>query len=151
MSRGGPKRSAAVLAAALTLAATATAAAKPGDTTLTGSTTEGVDVKLNVGPSGNATAFKIERTKVACAEGGTLTNRGGTYTEFDTSDPGAFEDKRRTSSDDGAHHFETKSVIRGEGKADDHSWSGIFKLITRVFERGERIDVCKLKTTWSVR
>ena len=144
------KRTAAVLATAATLILAATAgAAAPGDTILTGSTAEDVDVKLTVGTAGNATAFKIGKTEVTCAEGGELVNRGGTYTRFDTSDPGEFHDKRSNTSDNDGYHFKTKSVIHGEIGADQQSWSGVFKLITKVFERGERIDVCKLKTHWS--
>ena len=146
------KRTTAVVAAAaaLVLAAAGMAMAAPGDTVLTGTTSEGVNVKLTVGTAGNATAFKIGKTEVTCEQGGELVNRGGTYTKFDTSDPGEFHDRRSASSNNDGYHFETKSVINGEIEADQQSWSGNFKLITKVFQRDERIDVCKLRTEWSV-
>ncbi len=34
--------------------------------------------------------------------------------------------------------------------ADNESWSGTFKLVTKVFKHGDKIDTCKLKTNWSV-
>ncbi len=145
------KRTAAVLAAAvgLSLGVAGIAAAAPGDTIFTGTTAEGVNVKLTVATAGNATAFKIGKTSVTCAEGGELSNRGGTYKEFDTSDPGEFSDKRASSSDNGGYHFETKSTINGELGADNETWGGTFKLVTKVFKRNEKIDTCKLKTEWS--
>ncbi len=136
-------------AAALALGPTAIAGTPP-DTLLEGSTSEGVKVKLTVAEFGNATAFQIRRTKVACAEGGTLTNRGGTYQEFDTSDPGEFADRSRSSSTNGGFHFKTKSTIRGKVRAHAQSWKGVFKLVTKVLEHGDKVDTCKLKTGWTV-
>ena len=146
------RRTAAMLgtAGALTLGLTTIAWAAPGDTVYEGSTSEDVPVKLTVGTAGNATAFKIGKTRVTCANGGTLTNRGGTYSGFDTSDPGVFADKRRSSSDNGGYHFKTGSTIEGHINDDQESWSGTFKLVTKVFKNDERIDVCKLKTKWDV-
>ncbi|MDX6581512.1 MAG: hypothetical protein QOI10_696 [Solirubrobacterales bacterium] len=136
-------------AGALALGLTAIAAAAPGDVVFTGSTTEGAKVKLTVASAGNATAFKIGKTKVTCVEGGTLNNNAGTYTDFDTSDPGAFSDKDSTSSDSGGYHFETKSNISGAINADQTTWSGAFKLTTKVLKHGQKIDTCKLKTSWN--
>ena len=146
------KRAGAVLgtAAALTIGLTAIAGAAPGDVIHEGTTTEGVVVKLTVATAGNATAFKIGKTSVTCAQGGTLTNKAGTYREFDTSDPGEFSDKSATSSDNGGYHFKTKSTIHGVIGADNESWSGSFKLVTKVFKQGEKIYTCTLKTNWSV-
>jgi hypothetical protein len=145
------RRAAATLATgvALSLGLTAIAAAAPGDTIYTGTTAEDVPVKLTVAEFGNATAFKIGKTTVTCREGGELKNRSGTYRDFDTSDPGEFSDKRSSSSENGGYHFKTKSTVHGEVAADNETWSGTFKLVTKVFERGDRIDVCKLRTTWS--
>jgi hypothetical protein len=145
------KRAGALLAtaAAFALASTAAAGAAPGDTVLEGTTTEGVKVKLTVAKFGNATAFRVGGTDVTCAEGGTLTNRGGTYRDFDRSDPGEFFDKRRSSNNRGGYHFQTKSTITGEVNADGETWSGSIKLITKVFQHGDRIDTCALKTAWS--
>ncbi len=79
------KRTAAALAAALALGAATVASAAPGDTVFEGQTSEGVAVKLTVATAGNATAFRIGKSEVTCGHG-TLTNRAGTYKEFDTSD-----------------------------------------------------------------
>ena len=146
------KRAGMVLATAgaMALGAAGIAGAEPGDTLLTGQTTEGVKVKLTVAEFGNATVFKIGGTKVECGHG-TLTNRSGTYTPLDISDPGEFTDRTKTSSDNGAYHFESKSKIHGISASTDDftSWSGTFKLVTKVFKRGDQIDACKLKTEWT--
>jgi hypothetical protein len=147
------KRAGAVLAAtgALALALSGVAGAAPGDTVLAGTTAEGVPVKLTVAQFGNATAFKIGKTKVECGAG-TLTNRATTYTPLDTSDPGEFTDKTKGTSDNGGFHFVSKSTIHGTAAAPDDftTWSGTFKNVTKVFQRGERIDICKVNTTWDV-
>ena len=138
-------------AGALALGGAAVAGAAPGDTVLEGTTTEGVKVKLTVAEFGNATAFRVGRSEVKCGHG-TLTNRAGTYKPLDTSDPGEFTDRTRSSSDNEGYHFQTKSTIRGAAASENDftSWSGTFKLVTRVFQDGEEIDVCKLKTEWTV-
>lgn len=136
-------------ALALGVTGIAGAGTTPGDTVHVGTTADGVTVKLTVAEFGNATAFKIGKTKVACGAG-TLTNRGGTYTPLDTSDPGEFFDVTKSSSDNGGFHFKSKATIHGLVNADNTSWSGTFKLVTKVFQRGERIDLCKLNTTWDV-
>ena len=147
------KRAGAVLATAGALVAgsAAIAAAAPGDTILEGTTTEGVKVKLTVGEFGNATAFRIGKSEVKCGHG-TLTNRAGTYKPLDTSDPGEFTDRTKTTSDNDGYHFQTKSTIHGVAASEDDltSWSGEFKLVTKVSQDGEEIDSCKLKTDWSV-
>jgi hypothetical protein len=145
------KRTRAALAAAvvIVLGSAAIADAAPGDTILTGSTTEGAKVKLTVGVAGNATAFKLAKTQVSCNRGGTLNNKPATYTDFDTSDPGSFADKRDASSDGGGYHFETKSTLSGQIGADQASWSGSLKLATKVFSHGRKIDSCKLNTAWT--
>jgi hypothetical protein len=147
------RRISAGLAATLALAVVPAAVAAPGDTQLEGTTTEGVKVKLTVGEFGNATAFRIGKSKVECGHGD-LSNRAGTYKPLDTSDPGEFTDRTKSSSDseDGRYHFQTKSTIQGAAvDGDDFStWSGTFKLVTKVFEDGEQIDDCKLKTDWTV-
>ena len=146
-------RAALATAGALVLGSAAIAAAAPGDTVLEGTTTEGVKVKLTVAEFGNATAFRIGKSEVECGHGN-LTNRAGTYKPLDTSDPGEFTDRTKSSSDsaDNRYHFQTKSTIHGAAvDGDDFStWSGTFKLVTRVFEDGEQIDECKLKTDWTV-
>ena len=136
-------------AAALALSLAPAAGAAGGSTTLHGTTSEGVTVKLRVASFGNATAFKIGKTKVSCTEGGTLSNSGGTYKRFDASDPGEFHDRRSTKSERNAYEFKTRSAIRGAWQADHESWSGTFKLKTRVFKDGEKVDLCRLKTAWS--
>ena len=148
----GMKRAgAAVLAAgALALGGAAVAVAAPGDTVLEGTTNEDVKVKLTVGEFGNATAFRVGRSEVKCGHG-TLTNRAGTYKPLDRSDPGEFSDRTKSSSDNDGYHFVTRSTIRGNAASEDDftSWSGTFKLVTKVFEDGDEIDICKLKTQWT--
>ena len=104
----------AAVAAALTVAGAAGAA--PGDTVYSGATDEGVKVKLTVATAGNATKFKIGKTKVECDEGGTLTNKAGTYSDFDRSDPGAFKDKRTTKSSAGGVRLQDEVDARGRGQ-----------------------------------
>jgi hypothetical protein len=131
------KRAGAVLAtaAALALGLTAAAGAAPGDTVQEGTTTEGVKVKLTVAEFGNATAFKIGGTKVECANG-TLTNKSHVYSPLDTSDPGVFTEKDKSSSDNGGYHFVSRSTIHGAAasETDFTSWSGTFANTTKVFK-----------------
>jgi hypothetical protein len=143
------KRAGAMLAATLALGLTATAGAAPGDTVLTGATTDGVKVKLTVAQFGNATAFKIGGTKVEC-KNGTLTNKSHVFTPLDTSDPGEFTEKEKTSSDNGGYHFVSKSVIHGAtpSETDFSTWSGTFANTTKVFKKGNKIDTCRLNTEW---
>ena len=136
------------LASAFAAAVAAAAIAAPGDTTYTGETAEGVAVKLTVASPGNATKFKLAKSKVECDQGGTLSNEPGTYTRFDTSDPGAFNDKRSTESDSGNYHFKTRSTLAGILADSGDAWSGTLKLSTKVYKRSNQIDACKLKTTW---
>jgi len=136
------------LAGTIAFALAAVAVAAPGDTVYKGTTAQGVAVKLTVASPGNATKFKIGKTKVECDEGGTLTNDPGTYTGFDASDPGEFSDKRSSRSDSGQYHFKTRSSLSGEVAAGGDGWSGKFKLSTKVFKKSNRIDTCRLKTTW---
>ncbi len=143
------KLAGAALATVGALALGSTAIAGPPDTILEGSTSQGVKVKLTVAGSGEAAAFRIGKTEVSCAEGGTLDNGAGTYREFDTSVPGHFFDKTRSSSDNAGYHFKSKTTVRGRIGADDPGWSGRFRLVTKVLDHGERIDTCKLKTRWS--
>ena len=139
---------AAVAAGALML--TGSAVAAPGDTVLTGESDSGATVKLTVGEFGNATKFKIGKTKVECEEGGTLSNQPGTYTNFDTSDPGVFFDKRTSKSSSGEFNFKTKSKLQGALAEDNVSWNGTLRLVTKVFEGRRQIDTCTLKTAWAV-
>jgi hypothetical protein len=145
------KRTTALLTTAGALALAAVAGAAPGDTVLEGTTTEGVRVKLTVGEFGNAIAFRIGGTEVEC-ENGTLTNRAGAYKPLDTSDPGEFTDRTKTSSDNGGFHFVSKSSIHGvaASEADFTTWTGTFKLVTKVFEHGDKVDTCRLATEWDV-
>jgi hypothetical protein len=135
--------------AVLALGLTAAAGAAPGDTSLAGTTTEGVKVKLTVAQFGNATAFKIGGTQVECANG-TLTNKSHVYAPLDTSDPGEFTEKDRSSSDNGGFHFVSRSSITGASASPDDftSWSGTFANTTKVFKKGQKIDTCRLKTEW---
>jgi hypothetical protein len=130
------------------LATGAIAEAAPGDVKLTGETADGAKVKLTVAESGNATRFKIAKTKFECNQGGTLSNNAASYSGFDRSDPGSFADKRSSASDTGGYHFETKSKLKGKIADDGVSWSGTLKLATKVFKQGDRVDTCALSTSW---
>ena len=103
----------AAVAAALTVAGAAGAA--PGDTVYTGATDEGVKVKLTVATAGNATKFKIGKTKIECDEGGTLSNKAGTYSGFDRSDPGSFKDKRDDEEQLGRLRLQDQVEAHGRG------------------------------------
>ena len=140
----------AALASALALTAAGVAMAAPGDTVYKGETAEGAKVKLTVAEFGNATKFRLGKTEVLCKQEGTLENGAFTYKDLDISDPGSFFDKRKSESRSAGFEFETKSQLEGDVDADDNSWGGLLSLKTKVFERGEMIDVCKLNTTWDV-
>lgn len=148
MRQGKRIGAATTLAGALAAAAAAVAVAAPGDTVYTGETAEGVAVKLTVANPGNATKFKLAKSKVECDRGGTLSNEPGTYTGFDRSDPGSFKDKRSTESDSGNYHFKTRSALTGKLAASGDAWGGTLRLTTKVYKKSDQIDTCKLKTTW---
>jgi hypothetical protein len=118
------------------------------DTVLAGETYDGVAVKLSVADRGKPTKFRIASTEVKCRRGGTLTNRAGTYRNFDRSDPGVFEDREVVESRAGDYDVTTKVVVYGQANPAGSAWEGAFKLTSKVFERGERVDACKLKTGW---
>ena len=143
-------RLAAMLAATAASGVFAVAAAGQEPTsTRSGQTAKGVSLKLELGFFGNPTSFTVGKTKVDCKQGGKLTTRKTTYTDFVTSDPGAFNLKEKTKSESGQFTF--KGVTRASGKSTDEglqNWSGALKVKTRVFRNGERIDVCRLSTTW---
>ena len=107
-----------------------------------------MNVKLTVASFGNATAFRVGAYEVKCENKGTLSNKAFTYKDLDTSDPGSFSDKRKSSSKAGKFKFKSETKIAGTASADGGSWSGTYKVTTRVLKRGSRIDTCKLKTTW---
>jgi hypothetical protein len=134
----------AAVAGALALAGTASAQG----TVLSGKTAEGVKVKLEVAEFGNATAFTIGKIEVGCNRGGTLTTRKTTYTDFDTSDPGAFTGKFADNSKSGGFRFRTTTSVSGTAAADGTTWSGPFKSKTKVLKHGQKIDTCRLSTTW---
>lgn len=116
--------------------------------TFDGATGDRVAVKLTVASSGNATAFRVGAYEIECQKRGTLSNKAYTHKDLDTSDPGAFSDKRTSSSEDGRFRFKSKSKVAGAATADGTSWSGTYKSTTKVLERGDKIDTCKVKTTW---
>ena len=115
MRQGTRVAAVAAVASGLVLAAIGPAVAAPGDTVYTGSTAEGTKVKLTVASAGQATNFKIAKTNVECTRAATLGNDAGSYTGFDTSDPGSFADKRSTASNSGGYHFNEKSTLAGHG------------------------------------
>jgi len=133
----------AAVAVSLTLASTATAQ----ETKLSGQTSDGVAVKLTVGEFGNATAFRVAAHKVDCNRG-VLTNNAATYDSFDRSDPGAFETKSQGSNRADGVKFKTALRLTGTAAEDSLSWSGTYKVTTKVIRNGRKIDTCKVNATW---
>jgi hypothetical protein len=125
------------------------ATAAPGDTVLTGSTDDGTKVKLTVATAGNATAFKIGATEATC-DVGRLEIKAAKFTRFDTSDPGAFSDKRKSKVKDGRYLLRDTFKIAGQLSSDKTTWTGTYDKTTKVFEKGERVDRCVVSTTWEV-
>ncbi len=133
----------AALVVSLTLASTAAAQ----KTELAGQTSDDVAVKLTVGEFGNATAFRVAAHKVDCNRG-VLTNNAATYDSFDRSDPGAFETKGQGSNRADGVKFKTALRLTGTAAEDSLSWSGTYKVTTKVIRNGKRIDTCKVNATW---
>ena len=143
------RRVTALTAAAATFAIVAASATAGVTSTRSGTTAEGVVVKLELGEFGNPTSFTVGKTKIKCSQGGTLTTRKATYTKFVTSDPGAFELRQKSKSTQGPFTF--KGVAKATGESTDpalENWTGTLREKTRVFRRGEKIDTCRLNTTW---
>jgi hypothetical protein len=146
--RDKASRSALAVTATVVAGLIATSAAAQESVTFHGQTEQNVKVKLTVASFGNATAFHMGAYEVKCKNKGTLSNRAYTYKDLDTSDPGSFSDKRKSSSKSGKFKFKSQTKTAGTATADGDSWSGTYKVTTRVLKRGSRIDTCKLKTTW---
>lgn len=146
MTSGSFKRGL-VLAIATAVAVAAAALAAPANTVHIGATADGVKIKLTVAQSGNAVAFRIGRTKATC-DAGQLDIEAATFKKFDTSDPGAFSDKRKSKVKSGGYLLKDTFLTTGNVGADGVSWSGTYDKRTRVFKRGERVDTCVLSTTW---
>ena len=127
----------------------ASAAAAPGDTTLTGTTAEGIKVKLVVATAGNATVFRVAGTEAECKEGHLQTDPA-IFKKFDVSDPGAFTDKRKSKTKDGRYLLRDTFMTAGQVAADGTSWTGTYEKTTRVLKDGRKIDTCVLSTTWEV-
>ena len=131
-------------------AAGTTAWAAPGDTVYAGTLNDGkTKVKLVVGMAGNATAFKVAKTQATC-EQGTLDTEAATFRRFDTSDPGEFSDKRKSTTQDGKYVLKDTFILSGAINADETSWTGSYEKTTRVFKNGRKIDTCVLSATWDV-
>lgn len=130
--------------------ATATAWAAPGDTVYRGTLDDGkTKVKLVVGMAGNPTAFKVAKTQATC-EQGRLDTDAATFKRFDTSDPGAFSDKRKSTTKDGKYVLKDTFVLSGSINADQATWSGSYEKTTKVLKNGRMIDTCVLDATWDV-
>jgi hypothetical protein len=129
--------------------AVATATAAPKNTTYSGTTAEGIKVKLVVASAGNATVFRIGSTEAECDEGHLQTD-AAIFKKFDVSDPGAFTDKRKSKTKDGRYLLRDTFTTTGQVAADGASWSGTYEKTTRVLKDGRKIDTCVLSTTWEV-
>jgi hypothetical protein len=123
------------------------AASAPGDTTVSGTTAEGVKVKLTVANPGNVTAFKIGAADVQC-EQGSLNTDAATFKRLDTSDPGEFSDKRKSSVEDGRFLLKDTFKTTGAFSEDDNEWTGTYEQSTKVLKNGHKVDTCLLTTTW---
>lgn len=134
-----------VVAAGASLALAVPASAQ--ETAFTGRTSDGAGVRLKVGEFGNATSFRVSAEEIECNHG-TLSNRAFTYRDFDRSDPGSFGDRTHTSSRSGALTFKTETRLNGLAAEDFLTWTGIYKLTTKVIKKGHKIDTCKVNATW---
>jgi hypothetical protein len=131
------------------LASLGTAAVALADTELSGTTAQGVDVKLTVGEFGNATSFTISSYEVECKHG-TLNTGKIAFNRFDVSDPGAFRNKTRDQSRSGALKFKSKTSLTGlEDAVNPGNWAGTYKRRTKVFKRKDKLDTCRVQTTWN--
>ena len=106
-------------------------------------------MKLTVASPGNATKFKIGKTKIECDEGGTLTNKAGTYSGFDTLRPGLVQGQADDEEQRGRLRLQDQVEARGRGRRRQRLWSGRLKLSTKVFDGREQIDSCRLSTAWT--
>lgn len=122
------------------------AAVAVADTELSGSTAQGVGVKLVVADFGNATAFTVSSSDIECKHG-TLSTGKITFGPFDTSDPGSFQDKSRDRSHRGALKFKSKTALTGV--EDAGAWSGTYRRTTKVFKHRDKLDTCRVQTTWT--
>jgi hypothetical protein len=138
-----------VAAMSILAIAVASATAAQGDTAYTGTTAEGIKVKLVVATAGNATVFRIAGTEAECEEGHLQTDPA-IFKKFDVSDPGAFTDKRKSKTKDGRYLLRDSFMTTGQVGADGTSWTGTYEKTTRVLKDGRRIDTCVLSTTWEV-
>ena len=116
--RGKASRSRLAVATIVVAGLTATSAVAQENVTFNGQTEEGVKVKLTVASFGNATAFHVGAYEVKCENKGTLSNKAFTYKDLDTSDPGSFSDKRKSSSTAGKFKFKSETKIAGTATAD---------------------------------
>ena len=132
----------AALTASLGFAAVALA-----DTELHGSTTEGSPVTLTVGDAGNATAIEIGSSEVECKHG-TLTTGDLSFGPFDISDPLSFHDKSKDNSKQGKIKFKSKTKLEGSSQ-DGTTWSGTMNRTTKVFKHKDKLDTCRLNTSWT--
>jgi hypothetical protein len=136
--------------ALVSAAVCATTWAAPGDTVYAGTLNDGkTKVKLVVGMAGNATTFKVAKTQATC-EQGRLDTDAATFRHFDTSDPGTFSDKRKSSTKDGKYVLKDTFVLSGSVDADQASWSGSYEKTTKVLKNGRTFDTCVLSATWDV-
>jgi hypothetical protein len=143
MSRGGT--------AGLAFAGVAVAAgmlpAGAAAITFDGETAKGVAVELRVNPQGTPRRFEVAQTKVRCRHG-TLGQNRRRYGRFDRVRIGHFADRFRQRNRDG--RFVLRERTRYEGDArNDGTWRGTYEVNVRVNRKGERIDTCHLRTTWT--
>jgi hypothetical protein len=137
-----------MIALAALVASLGFAAVALADTEKSGSTAEGVAVKLVVADPGNATSFTISSSNVNCKHG-TLNTGKITYGPFDVSDPGSFHDKSNDNGRQGAIKFKSKTRLTGSVEGDGITWSGTYARTTKVFKHGDKLDTCRQNTTWT--
>ena len=70
---------------------------------------------------------------------------------LDRSDPGSFSDVSTRAFKAGAVTFRSTRRVEGTIANDGRTWRGSYRERTKLFEDGEQIDTCRLRTTWRVR
>lgn len=112
-----------------------------------GETAKGVRVELRVSPGGTPKRFEVAATRIRCKDGRVTHNRRR-YRDFDRARPGHFADRFKQRIRDGGVVLRERTRYEGDAK-NDGSWHGTYEVNIRVYRKGERIDTCKLTTSWT--
>lgn len=136
----------ATLVAVAALGGTATAG-RPG-VTLTGHTVKKhAPVELELDAVGVPVRWQVGPHKAPCKRG-TLSTATRVIDGFDSADATSLSDKRKATSHNGPLTFRFKLKLSGHA-VDPTLWEGSYKLKAKIFQGGDKLDTCKLKTGWS--